>query len=106
MTAPERAADWSMATGYVGISPAAYDTPKLRPTPRSSRRPWSRRRQFQYATPELSTFQTAAGCARLLRTNAIRVWRRHRPEARRPTALKAAQGGAEKLLNALPLIPR
>ena len=30
MTTPERAADWSMATGYVATSPAAYETPKLK----------------------------------------------------------------------------
>ncbi len=30
MTAPERAAQWSIDTGYVAVSPAAYDTPLLK----------------------------------------------------------------------------
>lgn len=29
-TAPERAADWSIATGYVAVTPAAWDTPKMK----------------------------------------------------------------------------
>ena len=29
MTAPERAAEWSMKTGYVAVSPAAYKTPAM-----------------------------------------------------------------------------
>ena len=30
MTQPERAAQWSMDSGYVAVSPAAYDTPILK----------------------------------------------------------------------------
>jgi sn-glycerol 3-phosphate transport system substrate-binding protein len=30
ITAPERAADWSIRTGYIATSPAAYDTPALK----------------------------------------------------------------------------
>ena len=30
MTSPERSAEWSMKTGYMGISQAAYETPKLK----------------------------------------------------------------------------
>jgi sn-glycerol 3-phosphate transport system substrate-binding protein len=30
MTAPERAADWSIRTGYIATSPAAYETPALK----------------------------------------------------------------------------
>ncbi|MEG2632868.1 MAG: extracellular solute-binding protein, partial [Comamonas sp.] len=30
VTQPERAAQWSMDTGYVAVSPAAYDTPVLK----------------------------------------------------------------------------
>ena len=30
VTAPERAAQWSIDTGYVAVSPAAYDTPALK----------------------------------------------------------------------------
>ena len=30
MTAPEQAAEWSIATGYMGVSPAAYETEALK----------------------------------------------------------------------------
>ena len=30
LTQPERAAQWSIDTGYVAVSPAAYDTPALK----------------------------------------------------------------------------
>ena len=30
ITQPERAAQWSIDTGYVAVSPAAYDTPALK----------------------------------------------------------------------------
>ena len=30
VTQPERAAQWSMDSGYVAVSPAAYDTPALK----------------------------------------------------------------------------
>jgi len=40
MTAPERAAKWSMATGYVGVSPAAYETPALVEYAKRSRKLW------------------------------------------------------------------
>src|SRR5690606_631282 len=29
-TAPERAADWSIATGYVAVTPAAWETEKMK----------------------------------------------------------------------------
>ena len=43
MTAPEVTAEWSIATGYVAISPAAYETAAMKKyAARTSRRPWSR----------------------------------------------------------------
>src|SRR5204862_7984239 len=58
MTAPGRAADWSMATGYVATSASAYDTPRLKEYATTFPAAVVARGQFQYATPELSTFQT------------------------------------------------
>jgi len=58
ITAPERAADWSIATGYVAVSPAAYDTPKLKTYVSGFPAAAVARDQFKFATPELSTFQT------------------------------------------------
>ena len=94
MTAPERAADWSMATGYVGISPASYDTPKLKAYAAEFPPAVVARDQFQYATPELSTFQT--GRVRKLLDDAIQASLTGQKQP--ADALKAAQAEAEKLL--------
>ena len=58
MTAPERAADWSMATGYVATRADAYETAKLKAYDKEFPQAVVARDQFEYATPELSTFQT------------------------------------------------
>lgn len=94
MTAPERAADWSMATGYVGISPASYDTPKLKAYAAEFPPAVVARDQFQYATPELSTFQT--GRVRKLLDDAIQASLTGQKQP--ADALKGAQAEAEKLL--------
>lgn len=59
MTAPERAAQWSIATGYVGTSAAAYDTAALRKYTKSFPQALVARDQLAVAIPELSTRQTA-----------------------------------------------
>ena len=94
MTAPERAADWSMATGYVATSPAAYDTAKLKAYAAQFPPAVVARDQFQYATPELSTFQT--GRVRKLLDDAIQASLTGQKQP--ADALKAAQAEAEKLL--------
>ena len=58
VTAPERAAEWSIATGYVAVSPAAYETPKLKTYVSEFPQAAVARDQLKFATPELSTFQT------------------------------------------------
>ena len=94
MTLPERAADWSMATGYVATRPDAYETPKLKAYAASFPQAVVARDQFQYATPELSTFQT--GRVRKALDDAIQasLTGQKTPAA----ALKAAQADAERLL--------
>jgi sn-glycerol 3-phosphate transport system substrate-binding protein len=94
MTAPERAADWSMATGYVGISPASYDTPKLKEYAKTFPPAVVARDQFQFATPELSTFQT--GRVRKLLDDAVQA--SLTGKAQPAEALKAAQTEADRLL--------
>ena len=94
MTAPERAADWSMATGYVATSPAAYDTPKLKAYAAEFPPAVVARDQFQYATPELSTFQT--GRVRKLLDDAIQASLTGQKQP--ADALKAAQAEADRLL--------
>ena len=94
LTAPERAADWSMATGYVATRPDAYETPKLKAYAAEFPQAVVARDQFKFATPELSTFQT--GRVRKLLDDAIQasLTGQKTPAA----ALKAAQQEADRLL--------
>jgi sn-glycerol 3-phosphate transport system substrate-binding protein len=94
MTAPERAADWSIATGYVATRPDAYETPKLKAYAASFAPAVVARDQFKFATPELSTFQT--GRVRKVLDDAIQasLTGQKTPAA----ALKAAQQEADRLL--------
>jgi len=94
MTQPERAADWSMATGYVATRPDAYETPKLKAYAADFPQAVVARDQFKFATPELSTFQT--GRVRKALDDAIQaaLTGQKTPAA----ALKAAQQDAERLL--------
>jgi sn-glycerol 3-phosphate transport system substrate-binding protein len=94
MTTPERAADWSMATGYVATSPAAYDTAKLKEYAKTFPQAVVARDQFKFATPELSTFQT--GRVRKLLDDAIQASLTGQKQP--AEALKAAQAEAMRLL--------
>ncbi|MGZ5584652.1 MAG: ABC transporter substrate-binding protein [Usitatibacter sp.] len=94
MTTPERAADWSIATGYVATRPDAYETPKLKEYAAGFPQAVVARDQFQFATPELSTFQT--GRVRKLLDDAIQASLTGQKQP--GDALKAAQAEADKLL--------
>jgi sn-glycerol 3-phosphate transport system substrate-binding protein len=94
MTAPERAADWSMATGYVATRPDAYATPKLKEYAASFPPAVVARDQFEFATPELSTFQT--GRVRKQLDDAIQATLTGQKSP--ADALNAAQAEADKLL--------
>lgn len=94
MTTPERAADWSIATGYVATRPDAYDTPKLKEYAAGFPQAVVARDQFKYATPELSTFQT--GRVRKLLDDAIQASLTGQKQP--ADALKAAQSEADRLL--------
>jgi sn-glycerol 3-phosphate transport system substrate-binding protein len=94
VTAPERAAEWSIATGYVAVSPAAYETPKLKTYVAEFPQAAVARDQLKFATPELSTFQT--GRVRKTLDDAIQA---AITGSRSPgDALKGAQTEAERLL--------
>jgi sn-glycerol 3-phosphate transport system substrate-binding protein len=54
MTAPERAAEWSMKTGYVAVSPAAYKTPAMEAYAKDFTAATVARDQLEHAVPELS----------------------------------------------------
>jgi ABC-type glycerol-3-phosphate transport system substrate-binding protein len=62
LTAPERSAQWSVATGYVGVSAASYDTPRSRPTRPRCRRPWWRATSSRWPPPSCPPTRPAA-CA-------------------------------------------
>ncbi|MCB2145074.1 MAG: ABC transporter substrate-binding protein [Deltaproteobacteria bacterium] len=94
MTNPENAAEWSMKTGYMGVSPAAYETQKLKDYVKAFPYAAVARDQLQYATAELSTYQT--GRVRKGLDDAIQavLTGSKTPEA----ALKEAQSQADRLL--------
>jgi sn-glycerol 3-phosphate transport system substrate-binding protein len=94
MTTPERAAAWSIATGYVGTRPDAYETPQLKEYAASFPQALVARDQFQYATPELSTFQT--GRVRKALDDAIQAALTGQKTPAQ--ALKDAQAEADRLL--------
>lgn len=55
LTQPERAAQWGIETGYVAVSPAAWDTPALKKYASEFPPATVARDQLQYAVAELST---------------------------------------------------
>lgn len=57
VTQPERAARWSIDTGYVAVSPAAYDTPLMKDYVAKFPAAAVAREQLQYALAELSTHE-------------------------------------------------
>ena len=94
MTSPEQSAEWSMKTGYMGISPATYETNKLKAYIKGFPYASVARDQLKYATAELSTYQT--GRVRKLLDDAIQaaLTGSKTPEE----ALKEAQAEADRLL--------
>ncbi|MFO1150876.1 MAG: ABC transporter substrate-binding protein [Alsobacter sp.] len=57
MTTPERAAEWSIATGYVATSPAAYDTPAMKQYITTFPPAAVARDQLKYAVPEITVHE-------------------------------------------------
>ncbi len=57
MTTPERAADWSVKTGYVAVSPAAYETSILKDYVSGFPQAAVARDQLKHAIPELSVYE-------------------------------------------------
>lgn len=58
MTSPEQAAQWSIATGYMGVSPASYETESLKNYVLDFPAAAVARNQLEYATAELSTHES------------------------------------------------
>ncbi len=96
MTAPEQAAEWSIQTGYMGVSPAAYETEKLKAYTEEFPPALVARNQLEHAVAEFSTFETARVREGL--NNAIQS---ALTGAKAPAeALSEAQEAAERLLSA------
>ncbi len=94
MTAPERAAEWSIATGYVGVSPAAYETEALKAYGKEFPQALVARDQLKVAIAEFSTWDTAR--VREALNNAIQA---ALTGTKTPAdALKEAQATANQLL--------
>ncbi|WP_236645299.1 ABC transporter substrate-binding protein [Aidingimonas lacisalsi] len=71
MTAPERAAAWSMETGYMGVSEAAYETDALSDYVEDFPAAAVARDQLEHSTAELSTYQ--GGRVRRALDNAVQA---------------------------------
>lgn len=94
MTAPEQAAAWSIATGYMGVSPAAYETEALKAYTEEFPPALVARNQLENAVAEFSTFETARVREGL--NNAIQSALTGSKEA--ADALRDAQVAAERQL--------
>jgi len=57
MTEPKRAAEWAIATGYVAVSSAAWETPEMKKYVADFPAPLVARDQLQHAVAELSTHE-------------------------------------------------
>ncbi len=96
MTSPEQAAAWSIATGYMGVSPAAYETEALQAYVEEFPPALVARDQLEHAVAEFSTFETARVREGL--NNAIQA--ALTGSATAADALAEAQAAAERLLAA------
>lgn len=94
MTAPERAADWSIETGYMGVSPAAYDTEALQAYVEEFPPAAVARDQLEFGTAELATHE--GGRIRRTLDNAVQaaLTGQMTPEQ----ALTQAQAEADRIL--------
>ena len=96
MTAPEQAAAWSIATGYMGVSPASYETEALKAYGKEFPPALVARDQLKDAVAEFSTFETSRVRDGLNNPNQATLT--GTKDAK--TALGEAQEAAERLLKA------
>ena len=94
MTSPEQAAEWSIATGYMGVSPAAYETQALQSYAADFPAALVARDQLEHAVAEFSTFETA----RVRDGLNTAIQKALTGEASAEDALSEAQAAAERLL--------
>ena len=96
MTSPEQAAEWSIKTGYMGVSPAAYETEALKAYAAEFPPALVARDQLEHAVAEFSTFETARVREGLNNAIQAALTGTKTPAA----ALEEAQASAERLLEA------
>ncbi|MDF2094630.1 ABC transporter substrate-binding protein [Aquibaculum arenosum] len=94
MTAPERAAAWSIETGYMGVSPAAYETDELKAYIEDFPAAAVARDQLEHGAAELSTYE--GGRVREALNNAVQSALTGSAEP--ADALAESQATAERLL--------
>lgn len=96
LTTPERAARWGIDTGYVAVSPAAWDTPAMRAYVAEFPAATVARDQLAYAVAELSTHDNQR-VTRALNDNLQAALTGAKPPRQ---AMADAQGAAERILRA------
>ncbi|TKI08134.1 ABC transporter substrate-binding protein [Martelella alba] len=94
LSAPEQAARWSIATGYVATSPAAWDTALMRNYAERVPQALVAREQLKYSQPELSTYKSVQIQEALNHAVEAAVTLTKTPQQ----ALAAAQKEADRLL--------
>ena len=94
MTSPTRTAEWSIKTGYLGTGPGAYETNQLMSYVKEFPPAAVARDQLEFATAELSTFQT--GRVRKLLDDAIQATLIGKKTA--AEALTSAQKQSDRLM--------
>ncbi len=94
LTQPERTAEWSIKTGYLGTRPDAYETSAMKSYMKEFPPAGVARDQLEFATAELSTYQT--GRVRKLLDDAIQATLTGSKSPKE--ALDGAQKKADRLL--------
>ena len=94
LTTPERAAQWGIDTGYVAVSPAAWETPKMKEYVAGFPAAAVARDQLPYAVAELSTHENQRVTKALNDALQAVLTGKQEPQP----ALTAAQAEAERIL--------
>ncbi|MFS7187353.1 ABC transporter substrate-binding protein [Serratia proteamaculans] len=94
LSAPEQAARWSIATGYVATSPAAWETATMKEYAAKVPQATVAREQLKYSQPELSTYNSVQIQELLNRAVEAAVTQGKTPAQ----ALESAQKQADRLL--------
>ncbi|SPZ56084.1 glycerol-3-phosphate transporter periplasmic binding protein [Serratia quinivorans] len=94
LSSPEQAARWSIATGYVATSPAAWETATMKEYAAKVPQATVAREQLKYSQPELSTYNSVQIQELLNRAVEAAVTQGKTPAQ----ALESAQKQADRLL--------